>query len=67
MASVGFNPLNQTHCDICTRILSTIQEPINVVRACIECGMPAQEMLDELLRIQRTAQAIKAKFFPTAP
>ncbi len=61
---LSYNPLNDSHCEVCTKILQTIQEPIDVANACIECGFPAEELRDALLRIKEQAAKIKATFFP---
>lgn len=64
---LSYNPLTDEHCQICDRILSTIQEPLDVANACIECGFPAEDLRDQLVRIRDTATKLKATFFPHRP
>jgi Zn ribbon nucleic-acid-binding protein len=65
--AMSYNPLTDAHCEICDKILQTIDEPIAIARACIGCGFPAEDLLQQLEQIKHTAEQVKRTFFPGKP
>lgn len=60
-------PLTQAHCDMCTRIIETTPQVIQMCKDCIEDGYPFGELLPELEAQLKIAQATKARHFPDQP
>jgi hypothetical protein len=67
MPSPQLNPLDSSHLQCCNRVLGDTPQAIELAQACIDCGMPAEDIKAQLEAQHEQARKIKARFFPNEP
>lgn len=58
------NPLTTQHCACLDRVLENSAKARKILQDCKECGLPTDDLEQQVNQQEATARAIKAKFFP---